>query len=233
MNFGQLKESIRFKVDDIKRTRFTDEQIVQALNEAHQHVYRELIKQNTFTDVGSFDIEFTSAAQETIFPFDSDSPSATFGAGVQKILYVQDSSGNPIPVYSEVLSKRSDIRSVYVRRRILWIGSGNQTRMYLGFHVCPTSTFTFTVFFVPTAFDFAVGSEDTHQNNRIPREHHDVVVLRATILLLASDEDKAQTWFAIYADALQSMKDSVELNNDEADTVVDLQTETYYASDRS
>ena len=222
MNYGELKDSIRFKVDDLRGTRFTTEQIRLAINESYKHVYRELIKQNTFTAVKSTEITFVSGSQEITFDFD-------VSLVVQKIVHVQDSNGFPIPIYSEALSKRSNVRSVYLKR----FDSDGKEALKLGWYVCPTSTFTLSLEWASTFTDFTKAVRNIDASGFVPQEHHDVVVLRATLLLLATDEDKAQIWFPIYMDALNSMKESVELNNDEVDTVVDLQTEDHYASNRS
>lgn len=222
MNFGDMKESVRLKVDDLKKSRFTDKQIRLAINEAYSHVYRELIKQNTFTDVRSATVDFTSGNQEVAFDL-------SIALNFQKVIHVQDSNSNPIPIYSEALSKRSDVRSVYLKRTTF---GTVQEILKIGWYICPNSNFTLTIEYLPKFIGFSTHSEDTNTLETVPQEHHDVVVLRATLLLLASDEDRAQIWFAIYNDALTSMKESIELSNDEVDTVVDLQTEYYHARNR-
>jgi len=229
MNIGEMKDSIRFKVDDLKSTRYQDPHLLNAINEAFKHVYRELIRQNTFTDVLSTTVDFISGSQEIEF-------TALANVRLQKIIHVQDANGFPIPIYSEALSKRSDVRSVYVKRILKTISSPPESKasfISLGWYVCPSSSFTITVIYAPRLLDVSANASNATVIDNVPTEHHDVVVLRAVILLLGTDEDNARLWVSLYQEALTSMKESIEFNNDETDTVVDLQTEDYYASDRS
>jgi len=226
MNIGELKQSIRFKVDDLKSTRFSDEHLKNAINESYKHVYRELIRENIYTDLLSDDVTFTSGNQEVKF-------SAIATKEIQKIIHIQDVNENPIPVYSEAFSKRSNTRSVYLKRILrITLLVGRVSEIFLGWHVCPSSTFTLTVIYLPRLLDLSPGLSDDAVIDNVPSEHHDVVVLRAVILLLGTDEDNARFWVQLYREALISMKESIQFANEETDVVVDLQTEDYYASNR-
>lgn len=224
MTYKELIDSIRFKVDDEASTRFTAEQLRLAINEAYKHIYRELIRHSAFSDVQSTTVDFVSGSQEIAFD-------AGISGNIQKILHVRDDSNVPIPMFSEELSKRSGTRSVYFRRTLVSTPADANTRtekLFMGWFVCPSGTFTITVLYKPKMFEFSSSVFDSSRNDAVPSEHHDVVILRSVVLLLGVDEDFSNLWFNLYQEALKSMVDSIELTNETVDEVVDTETEGYY-----
>ncbi len=219
MTYGEMITSIRIKIDDVHKTRFSNNEPLRlALNEAIQHIYREFVRHNIYTSVVETTVEFTSGNQEIEFATSERN-------NIQRLVHVRDAEFVPISIYAEEFSKRSSIRSVYLKRKITSIvGSENkkEERLSLGWYICPSSTFTVTVQYIPKIVEFTLDVVDSDFIEIIPKEHHDVVVLRAAVLLLGVDEDNSSFWFGIYRETMQSMIESVELLNEAIDEVVDV-----------
>lgn len=201
MNLGDFRTSIRLKIDDINSTRFSNDEIRIILNEALQHVYRELIRNNIYTNKAQDTVTFIAGTQEIALPTD-----------LQKLLYVQDAGGSRIPIIEETYSRGAKERSVYIR-------DTGKTKS-LGFYLCPSSGFTLTITYQIRTTTFLTGDGDAVEINFIPPEHHDVVVLYTVVLLGATDEDISPSFIALYSNALASMIESASGINELSQEVV-------------
>ena len=216
MTFDEMETSIRLKIDDLDKTRFTDSVPIRlSLNEAYRHLYREIVRRNIYTLVKEEALTFTSGTQEKAFT----------ATDIQKVIHVEDASKTPIPVYSEELSKISGTRSVYVRRNTSTPGDSpaSRTTSYsLGYYIKPGSNLSVCVRYIPRVAIFPDNPQGTTEINDIPEEHHDVIVLYAILLLLGADEDNARYWTGMYQNAFDSMIESLHAFNETTDAVVDI-----------
>jgi len=225
MNYSDMLQSIRIKIDDERKTRFPgDTQLRISLNEAAKLVYRELIKNGIFVDRASTTISFTANNQEIAF---------SSGIKPQKIIKVLDEDGLPIPIYSEEFSIKSNRRSVYFIRSITRTKDNNYSQAYkLGWYVEPNSSFDVTVIYVPSVAEFtdvldsrSIGSENLFW---VPEEHHDVVVLWAVVFLLGIDEEAQTFWGNLAQRELQNMVMSSKPFNESDDAIVDVMSDDGY-----
>jgi len=221
MTFDELETSIRLKIDDEDKTRFTTSTPIRlSLNEAYRHLYREMVRRNIYTLVKEETLTFTADVQEKAFT----------AIDIQKIIYVEDTQKTSIPVYSEELSKQSDVRSVYVRRNTATPGGdpASRTTSYsLGYYIKPGSALEVCVRYIPRVSIFPSTVSGTSEINDIPEEHHDVIVLYAILLLLGADEDNARYWTGMYQNAFDSMMESLHAFNETSDGVVDIANANY------
>ena len=208
MNLGDFRTSIRLKIDDVNSTRFDDSQIRIILNEALQHVYRELIRNNIYTNKAQDTITFTAGTQEVALPTD-----------LQKLLYVQDAGGSRISIIEETYSRGSESLYAPALERSVYIRDTGKTKS-LGYYVCPNSGFTLTITYLIRTTTFATLDNDEVEINFIPPEHHDVVVLYTVVLLGATDEDISPSFIALYTNALASMIESASGINELSQEVV-------------
>lgn len=221
MTFDELETSIRMKIDDEDKTRFTTSTPIRlSLNEAYRHLYREMTRRNIYTLVKEENLTFTADTQEKAFTT----------TDIQKVIHVEDVDKFPIPIYSEEMSKRSNERSVYVRRNTATPGgdAASRTTSYsLGYYIKPGAALEVCVRYIPRVAIFPSTITGTTEINDIPEEHHDVIVLYAILLLLGADEDNAKYWTAIYQNAFDSMMESLHAFNETSDGVVDVTNADY------
>ena len=105
MTLQELTDSVRLKVDDLRKSRFSDEQIRVVANEAYLKVYRSLIQNGIYTNTDTVTVSFVAGTQESNIV---DSGGSTL-RNIQKAIHVRtDEYKTPILVVSKEISIGSD-----------------------------------------------------------------------------------------------------------------------------
>ncbi len=227
MTYVEMVTMVRQMIDDVNSVRFsTDEPIRLFLNMAYKQLYREIIRRTVYTDAQTTTITFTSGNQNIAFD-------AGVFDNIQKVLHVEDANQIPIPIYPEEYSRRGIERSIYLRRVLVTAGDSKTEKLWCGWYVEPTSTFPVTILYQPKVAEFPSGVADAEQLDLVPVEHHDIVVLRAVVLALSVDEEQQSIMYSLYQESLKSMLETIGVENEATDHVVDVNSEGSYAAYRS
>lgn len=192
MTYQEMIDNIRINIDDVKKTRYGDDQIKILIKSALRKIYDKIITYGNNPYVT--EIEVTISSQTTLLTF-----------APLKILSVQDASEIMIPLMDEAQARKSHKRAVFLRR----VG----TAYYLGWYTSLETDVVLTIIYVPFVDTDLNDLEATNQS--IPDQYHDVIVAWTTVLALGADEDNVQTWVTIYNDLLESMIESFSMHNQE------------------
>ena len=225
MNFIEMKTLLRTYINDPHKGIYDDEQLRLILNEAYNFVYNALIAEKIYLYTRKETISFSANTQETAFSAVND---------VIKIIYVLDENEITIPVYREQDSKKSDIRSVYVGETIAVDPtartSTKQRASVLGYFKIPSSSFDVVVYYAARiqSLLYDEGDSDKRVIHVIPEYHHNVIILRATAILWSIKGItpeillNLQWWESKYREEFEVMKNSVGLDPDVNEEVVDV-----------
>lgn len=225
MNFGELKATVRLNVDDEKGDLLTEPIAKNILSRAFSHIYRKLINARILTDLNTLTATFIANTREIIIgdtprrPAEGHTTPATQLPSIQKVVAVQNNSGEEIPVLTRENALRSSVPAVYVRRVLEQ--ADLQDSVYLGYHIVPTAGFDLIVEYIkrPLEIGRLEFINDDFESFILTSEYHDVVVLYATILFLAKDENKItflNYWTSLYQEALA---DILEFNEGSEEVV--------------
>lgn len=217
MTLKEMRALLRSNLDDLKGDTYADDTLRLFLNIGLRHVWNELIKRGIYLRKGRLVVSFTSGVQEVAI---------TKTDTMAKIVTVVDAVGVPIDIVAQEFSIRSDKRSVYISRQTTTDGvaDGNRRNDFLGWYVVPTSAFDLTLVYCYIINTFDISAAADTQYTDIPAEHHDIIVIWATIIALARLEESSDIWANLYTVQLENLIDSVRMENQEAKGVVD-----YYA----
>ena len=211
MNLGDLVASIRLNVDDDSGDFVSDSIARDVLGRAFRHIYRKLVNAGIVVDLATLTATFTANTREVLIggsSFGGDIPSTP--NRIQKVVAVQylptdtNGTGTDIPIFTRENALKSAIPAVYVRK-VKEVPLGDfkiQHSIYLGFHVIPSTGFSVVVEYIPLTEVDLKNQIDTFVVFDLEEEYHDLVVLYATVLVLAKDEEKVGTWVGLYQEAL-------------------------------
>lgn len=192
MTYQEMIDSIRVNIDDMDKTRYTDDVVKIFIKSALRKIYNKIITHGNNPYIT--ETEVTISDQVTLLAFEP-----------LKILSVQDASEIPIPLMDESKARKSHSRAVFLRR----VGSS----YYLGWYTSLSTDVVLTVIWIPFV---DINLNDLAATNQsIPDQYHDIIVAWATILALGADEDNIQTWMIIYNDLIESMIESFSSHNQE------------------
>ncbi len=205
MNYGELVTAVRMNVDDEHGDFLSDNIVLNVLSRAFTHINRKLLNIGLISDHKTLTATFTSDTREVGIG------GVLLSTGVlleriQKVIAVQYSpSGIDIPIMTREDALKSAVPAVYIRREVSGTSTSESINngTYLGFHVIPTTDFSVTVEYVKLTEELIrIHPPSDHTLFILGPEYHDIVILYATLLALAKDEDKVGIWSSLYQEAL-------------------------------
>ena len=225
MNFIEMKTLLRTYINDPHKGIYDDEQLRLILNEAYNFVYNALIAEKIYLYTRQETVTFAANTQEIAFSRTND---------MIKIIYVLDENDIRVPVYREQDSKSSDRRSFYVGEDINIDPTDNsltkQRASVLGYFKKTSSSFDAVIYYAAKIQHllYNSGNPDKKVIHVIPEYHHNVIILRATAILWSIKGItpeillNLQWWESKYREEFEVMKNSVGLDPDVNEEVVDV-----------
>ena len=92
-------------------------------------------------------------------------------------------------------------------RPYVWVERLADGNWWLGFPADPQTTMTIDVYYAPRITELV---DDYDEPTEIPEQFHELIVLRATIMLLLQDKQNPRAWQEMYAEQLQLMQADLE-----------------------
>lgn len=95
-------------------------------------------------------------------------------------------------------------------RPYVWINRDAAGDWWLGFPADPQTTMTIDVYYAPRITELV---DDYDEPTEIPEQFHELIVLRATIMLLLQNKQNPRAWQEMYTEQLQLMQADLERLN--------------------
>ena len=209
MNFAQLKQSILNNVNDPSGDLFSDEKIVLYINNALRDIYQVLLNRSFYLNRKTVTVSFVAGTQTVLLPTDFLKP-----------IFVKDKeSGFNIDIKTEREAIDARVPCVYFTRTVS--GTPQVETRYIGWYEVPSSGFDVIVNYAPYITLFADIPQQSDFLLDIPENHHNVIVYKATILILGQDIHNIEFWQNQYNEAMQGLIESFT-EDQQGQTVTDV-----------
>lgn len=211
MTLNEMQNLIYSNLDDNLKSLFTTNELRLKINAAMRYLWNELNKRGVYLNTTTETVSFVSGSQEI-----------TISGSVSKILYAKDSENLHVPIYSEEQSIKSDRRSCYLQRGITVSGTKRNRTEKLGWYREPDTAFDIVIKYNQQIETFAESASGEENYQDIPEEHHNVIVLYATMLCNSKYEEPNQQWEKLFGIEFDNMVDVLSLENVRDQEVVDV-----------
>jgi len=218
MTLNELRIAVRSNLDDTFGSLFTDDQLRLKINSAMRHIWNELNKRGKYFNTITETISFTPDNQEVAIAGD-----------IHTLIWVRDTDRLSIDVVDDSQAQRTDKQSVYITRTISSVGNSRTRVTKLGYYRIPDIAFDLTIKYNQQITVFSGSANGSESYEDIPKEHHNVIVLYATILSLPKYHESIADWQQLFNVEMLNLIDSQETYNIHDMAVVDVYNAYNYA----